>query len=388
MCKCKIGIRNNLYYPLMLIVCISIRKIDELFIKYLCDYNKGFFIIPLLIFISQFSAGFKSCLNYKKKKASQNNNNYLGIELIQNESTIIQSDKQIKIYILVIFASFFNYVGVIARRAKSDIHFENKIRGIQIIFSALLCYFTIRIKIYKHQIISLIFILIIIIIIIVIDFSMDKEKFSLLEFYGLGIFSCFSRTFLDTIEKYLFEFDYLNPYKVLMLEGLFGCLFLPILFFMNGTYEDFNQFSLQGVWKLLILIICLLIYLFLSLSKNIFRVLTIKSYSPMTRALAESIIDPFDFIYLIIKNIIIKEKFNPFQYIAITIALFVISFFSFVYNDFIVLYCFGLEYNTHLEIQKRAILYENIDGSIMDLERNSFNEKENINEKAELSVHK
>lgn len=101
----------------MLIVCISIRKIDELFIKYLCDYNKGFFIIPLLIFISQFSAGFKSCLNYKKKKASQNNNNYLGIELIQNESTIIQSDKQIKIYILVIFASFFNYVGVIARRA-------------------------------------------------------------------------------------------------------------------------------------------------------------------------------------------------------------------------------------------------------------------------------
>ena len=285
----------------------------------------------------------------------------------------------------MIFASFFNYVGVIARRAKSDIHFENKIRGIQIIFSALLCYFTIRIKIYKHQIISLIFILIIIIIIIVIDFSMDKEKFSLLEFYGLGIFSCFSRTFLDTIEKYLFEFDYLNPYKVLMLEGLFGCLFLPILFFMNGTYEDFNQFSLQGVWKLLILIICLLIYLFLSLSKNIFRVLTIKSYSPMTRALAESIIDPFDFIYLIIKNMIIKEKFNPFQYIAITIALFVISFFSFVYNDFIVLYCFGLEYNTHLEIQKRAILYENIDGSIMDLERNSFNEKENINEKAELS---
>jgi len=281
----------------------------------------------------------------------------------------------------VIFASFFNYVGVIARRAKSDIHFENKIRGIQIIFSALLCYFTIRIKIYKRQIISLIFILIIIIIIIVIDFSMDKEKFSLLEFYGLGIFSCFSRTFLDTIEKYLFEFDYLNPYKVLMLEGLFGCLFLPILFFMNGTYEDFNQLSEKGIWQLLILIICLLIYLFLSLSKNIFRVLTIKIYSPMTRALAESIIDPFDFIYLITKG-----EVNLFQYIPITIALFFISFFSFVYNDFIVLYCFGLEYNTHLEIQKRAILYENIDGSIMDLERNSFNEKENINEKEELPV--
>ena len=151
MFKCKIGFRNNLYYPLMLIVCISIRKIDELFIKYLCEYNNGFFIFPLLIFISQFSAGFISGLNYKKKKESQNNNNYSGIELIQNKSTIIQLDKQSKIYILMIFASFFNYIGVIARRKIKDIHLENKIRGIQIIFSALLCYFTI---ITRHKCIT------------------------------------------------------------------------------------------------------------------------------------------------------------------------------------------------------------------------------------------
>jgi hypothetical protein len=285
----------------------------------------------------------------------------------------------------MIFASFFNYVGVIARRIIEDIHFENKIRGIQIIFSALLCYFTIRIKIYKHQIFSLIFILIIIIIILVIDFFFYKEKSILSSYYVLGVFSCFSRAFLDTIEKYLFEFDYLNPYKVLMIEGLFGCLFIPILLFMKKTYDDFNQFPLIDDWKLVILIICLLIYLGLSLFKNIFRVLTIKFYSPMTRALAESIIDPFDFIYLVLKEIIVKNEVN-YHYIAISIALCVISFLSFVYNDFIVLYCFGLEYNTHLEIQNRAILYENIDGSIMDLERETFNEKENTNEKAELSV--
>ena len=254
MCKCKIAIRNNLYYPLMLIICISIRKIDELFIKYLCEYKNGFFIIPLLIFISQFSAAFISCLKFEKKKDSQSNNIYSGIELIQNESTIIQPDKQIKIYILMIFASFFNYVGVIARRIIEDIHFENKIRGIQIIFSALLCYFTIRIKIYKHQIFSLIFILIIIIIILVIDFFFYKEKSILSSYYVLGVFSCFSRAFLDTIEKYLFEFDYLNPYKVLMVEGLFGCLFIPILLFMKKTYDDFNQFPLKDDWKLVILI--------------------------------------------------------------------------------------------------------------------------------------
>ena len=144
--------------------------------------------------------------------------------------------------------------------------------------------------------------------------------------------------------------------------------------------KDFS--GKKEVWQLVILIFFLLIHLGLSSFKNIFRVLTIKSYSPMTRALAESIIDPFDFIYLFIK------KINLYYFIAIAISLFAISFLLLVYNDFIVLYCCGLEYNTHLEIQKRSILYENIDGSIMDLERNSFNEEERNNEKAELSVHK
>ena len=106
----------------------------------------------------------------------------------------------------------------------------------------------------------------------------------------------------------------------------------------------------------------------------------------MTRALAESIIDPVDFIYLYIKGKINEKKDNYYYYIIIAIALFIISFLSFVYNDFIVLYCFGLEYNTHLEIQKRAILYENFYDSIMDLERNILKEDENNNEKAELSV--
>ena len=115
--------------------------------------------------------------------------------------------------------------------------------------------------------------------------------------------------------------------------------------------KDFS--GKKEVWQLVILIISLLIHLILTLFKNIYRVLTVKSYSPMTRALAESIIDPIDFIYLFIKNEIIKEGINLYYFIAIAVSLFVISFLLLVYNDFIVLYCFGLEYNTHLEIQKR-----------------------------------
>ena len=34
------------------------------------------------------------------------------------------------------------------------------------------------------------------------------------------------------------------------------------------------------------------------------------------------------------------------------------SFFSLVYNDFIVLYCCGLERNTYREIRKRSLVYD------------------------------
>ena len=73
------------------------------------------------------------------------------------------------------------------------------------------------------------------------------------------------------------------------------------------------------------------------------------------------------------------------NYILILICLFITSFLSLVYNDFIVLYCCGLEYNTYLEIHKRAISYENINSGIID-EDNIFNEEENKYEKTELPI--
>ena len=126
----------------------------------------------------------------KSKKISQKNDNYSGIKLIKSKSIIIQPDKQKKIYILIIFASFFNYVGIIVRKSIKDLHFENKIRCMQIIFSALLCHFTISIKIYKHQLISLIAIFIIIIFIIVID-----DFFSLIKSFSNFIYLAFFLAF-------------------------------------------------------------------------------------------------------------------------------------------------------------------------------------------------
>jgi len=57
MCKCKIGIRKNLYYPLMLIVFILLHKADEIIMSYICDYENIRSIIPSIKLISHFFAG-------------------------------------------------------------------------------------------------------------------------------------------------------------------------------------------------------------------------------------------------------------------------------------------------------------------------------------------
>jgi hypothetical protein len=222
--------------------------------------------------------------------------------------------------------------------------------------------------------------------ILVIDFILNED--SNFISYRLGFFSCFLKAFLDTIEKYLFEFDFLNPYKVLMLEGLFCVLFLPTLFSTNLPYIEINEFNENRDGQLALLIIFIIIYAILTLFKNIYRVLTIRFYSPMARALAESVEDPLDCFYLLVKTFFKNrnEKKKIYYYIIILIILLITSFLSFVYNDFIVLYCCGLEYNTHLEINKRAISYENINDNLIESDINSHFELEKYNEINELSV--
>ena len=168
-----------------------------------------------------------------------------------------------------------------------------------------------------------------------------------------------------------------------MLEGLIGCLLIPINFFIDSTmYEDINSLKSNNNFGLLIFL--LIIYFILTYFKNIYRVLIIKTYSPMTRALAESIVDPFEIIFGSMTEKEIKN--GILYYFIISFCLFVIFFLSLVYNDFIVLYCCGLEYNTHLEIHKRSISYENLNSGIMDDDDDYVDEE--INDKRELLEQK
>ena len=172
------------------------------------------------------------------------------------------------------------------------------------------------------------------------------------------IISCLSRAFLDVTEKYLFEFDYINILSMLIYEGILGVFFFIIYFIVNKTYQDQGRNIIKDMsyadWKLATFILLILIYTIISGFRNAYRVTTNKFYSPMSRALFESTLDPFLFVY----NFFTLKIFegNNIKWIYFSIVLFsllIIAFFSLVYNDFIVLNCFGLEYNTYNAINSR-----------------------------------
>ena len=231
---CKFGIRKNMRYPLFLILLQSLQEFDEMLMRFLCGYYKEYFICCNLIFLSQFLSGLIPLI-------------------IQGKEEIKGTDNFRKILLLLLFASYFNLIETIVRRKyfsqmndklpKRDHFMEHRFKNIQIEISALLSYLTIRIKIYKHQLISLLTIFFYLLLIMFADIIDDHSDLLIrTKYFLLSAFTCIARSFLDTIEKYLFEFNFLRPHIILLYEGLIGTLFNPMLLLIDSdSHEDLKQ---------------------------------------------------------------------------------------------------------------------------------------------------
>ena len=387
----KIETRHNLVYPGMLILFIGLRRIIEILIENLFE-SVGKYSLYTLIFISKFIAGLIA-KNFSKfiiqPNSDSNGRNYsiMGIKLTKTNLEISSIDSIPKIIVLIFFASYFDIIGTIVRKNfnmndKKNKSLDERLKGFQIISSALLCYYTIRTKIYRHNIFSLVIIFICLIIIIIIEILYSSEGILLNSInIILTLFSSFGRAFLDTIEKYLFEFNYMNPFKVIMFEGLINTIFIIliiILFDRRVLNEDFERF--KNLNDKIYLIILLFLHFILSGLKNIYRVATIKLYSPMTRALAEIFLDPIIIMYTLYRDSEIYD-FNYCVFYVINIfCLIIMTFCSCVYNDFIVLYCCGLEHDTYGEIIKRSLTIEI--GNNLDESFDMISDNESISSKS------
>jgi hypothetical protein len=305
----------------------------------------------------------------------------------------IKKDSTFKKIVLIFLAAYFDFFVSVTRSfyVKGDTitkSIKSRIRCFQIFFAGILCYYTIRIKIYKHHIVGLVSIFICLMIIIITEII--YKKFDLIDIIDDGylaliatILSNLGRSFLDTIEKYLFEFDYTEPYRVLMFEGIINIFSFYGFYLFLGQPSQTKKFSVKDPifenhsLNIATFFVLVFFYFIFAGFRNVYRVLTIKHYSPMARALTEALFDPFQMAYKLR-----QFKNSAFYWINI-ICLMIMVFFSLIFNEFLILYCCGLEYNTHIEITKRSDplkrqsdMSETDDGYLTELPKNDKFEKE------------
>ena len=171
------------------------------------------------------------------------------------------------------------------------------------------------------------------------------------------------------------EFDFINPFFLLIIEGPIEISLMSTSFLLSLPLNEItvikNILKGNNIYTY-ILILLLFLYFIISGFKNIYGIYTIKLYSPMVRALADSIKDPLLLVYHLFLNDNKDIKLDSFFFwINLLISLIVI-FFSFVFNEFLILYFCQLEHETFLEIRKRSF---NIEEGLELIENNGDNNK-------------
>ena len=363
----KFGWRHSLLYPSLFILFIGLRRlVKHILESYVAEGYKFSYMMIVLMYLFEIILGI-ICVCYRKKKDGENRiSKFMGISMLPNLAAVLnRPDSNLKIIVLTFFEAFFQMIGAISRRyvtnqSNKDIYdeFHAKYRSSEIIIASLLCYFTLNNKIYKHHIFSLTIIFVCLIIVFTVSLVLDEDDDSLLIYIGITLVSSTCRAFLDTIEKYLFDVDYIDIMKLMVFEGIIDLILsFPLYLFKKPKKElnkliDIKGFKLWGVISLL------MIYSTFSGFKNIYRRYTVKEFTPMTRALAESILDPIFIISGFCQNDKKKNWKIWSSFITSFVCSIIMVFCSCVYNEVFVLYCCGLEHNTHLEASYKSTSIE------------------------------
>ena len=164
---------------------------------------------------------------------------YFGIDIIHDKKNN-RFDGKCKKILLIFIAAYFNYYNIIVNTfyfiEYIPYSMDLRISSIQIISSALICAFSFDFELKKHHKVSLIILGIFLFFSIGIDIlfivinryrnirvPIFQYFISLYYYIGFSLNNC--------IEKYLVDANYMNPFLILMFEGIFQLImtiFVPI----------------------------------------------------------------------------------------------------------------------------------------------------------------
>jgi hypothetical protein len=294
----------------------------------------------------------------------------MSIKLLNRGGELKPSDNKIKIFFLIVLLGFMDLVEFslcniyLPRLLNLSKSLFQRLIGITTMFSLFFYVYALKLPVYKHHIFSLLIIGICLMAIIGCEFCFIKpDIFTSYKYLCIAIvYILFGQMLLSciiSIEKYLFEYDYMNPFVILIYEGAIG-FFLSFLTLIQQIY--FNDFSSAikdlEAGKVVGFVFMLIGYSILSGGEYLFRLMTTKTFSPMVTTLAEYVLNPLYFIYFYfgLNDFIHKKdgKLNVAYFIINIIISLIISFFGCVYNEFIILFFCGLEVDTHDQVSKRA----------------------------------
>ncbi len=365
----KFSTRGNIKFPLQLLLWNILRKFESSLISYFLGFDNSLIFTPLM-FLGEFSAGLIIYLYQKKFLQKQKNSEKIknkSITLIVTEQYLKAIDSKTKIFFLIFNSALFDFVqfGLSLHTPKFvnvTGSIETRLAGFLTIFDALFYLYVLRFNIYRHQKFSLIGIGICLFLIIFSEFFFQDINIFLT--YGqfvlviLLIFVVqFCSAMVDSIEKYLFEYNQLNQFLALMFEGIFGFFLTVIYAFFYNPFDDIVAMKKNNsTGNFVMLILSLILYLILSGVKNAFRVTTTKIYSPMTTTFMDYILNPFYLTYDFASGLdyFTNGEINYAYFILNLILSIIISFLGCVYNEFLILFCFGLERDTYNQITKRS----------------------------------
>ena len=288
------------------------------------------------------------------------------IKIIQHKKQMNKADRTPKIILLMFLGAFFDFIEYvilsffIPRIAKMSPTADIRLTGIITISSSLIFTFALKLKIGRHQFYSLIIIGICLILINIIEFIYQRkvESFEkLLMAYILTYMSFIFTTFTDAVEKYLNEFNFLDPMLILTSEASFGIRFVAIYSISKNPFQELIKYHEElDTINFIILIFLLFLFFVFSAGINIYKILSNVLYTPMAKSVSLYVLNPLMIIYSFFydNDFLYEGKPNALYLILNIILALIIDFFGCVYNEFFILYCFGLEYETHYEISKRA----------------------------------
>ena len=186
-------------------------------------------------------------------------------------------------------------------------------------------------------------------------------------------------TLVDIIDKYLLEYGSVDPFLIIMIEGFIGCIFGTIFIFVENPIEDLkNIYNSNSTTSFIFFIVLLFLYFLFTAFRVAFRIMVNKMFSPMVLTLSDYFLNP---LYLIYNYIFGDFKSKDPLYFAINLILSTLTAIStFIYNEFVVLFCCGLEHNTHYQISQRSKT-EEIEMDIYEIKKDlEKDEEEDVDE--------